>query len=87
MICKVLISSLRIPEQIHTQDMYWDCECSCCLFVLVSKYLPTADNLFCSDSHPPQGWLENQNFGKYFALRLEFGIDDEKTSQANFQDH
>ena len=31
------------------------------------------------------GWLENQNFGKQFALRLEFRIDDEKTPQANFQ--
>ena len=33
------------------------------------------------------GWLENQNFGKQFALRLEFCIDDEKTSQAKFQDN
>ena len=33
------------------------------------------------------GWLKNQKYGKPFALRLHFCIDDEKASQANFHDN
>ena len=33
------------------------------------------------------GWLENQNVGKPFALRLYLCLDDEKTSQAKFHDN